>query len=227
MRHRIAILGLISSLLLASCSAASPVPNDAAVSAPTSTAPTTTIAAVDPATTTTPVLSRLADLVIPLGSAQYDPADHVDDRAVPISITIEGIGITAAPVIDVGIEDNGDMEIPGADGVGWYRFNPAPGQPGSAVLAAHIAFGGKPGVFRYLDEASVGDRVVIQYDDGRTNEFEIIELAQYQKQELPTDRVFAKTGDPVLTLITCGGDFNRSLRSYEDNIVAYAVPINV
>jgi hypothetical protein len=39
------------------------------------------------------------------------------------------------------------------------------------------------------------------------------------------DRIFAKDGDPVLTLITCGGDFNRSLRSYEDNVVTYAVPI--
>lgn len=226
MKHLIAILGFTGSLLLGSCSSVSPAPNDVAVPTPTSSVPTSTIASVDSTTTTTPELSRLADLVIPLGSAQYDPADHIDDRAVPVSITIEGVGITAAPVIDVGIEDNGDMEIPDADGVGWYRFNPTPGQPGSAVLAAHIAFGGKPGVFRDLGEASVGDRVVIQFDDGTTNEFEIVELAQYQKQELPTDRVFAKTGDPVLTLITCGGDFNRSLRSYEDNIVAYAIPID-
>jgi LPXTG-site transpeptidase (sortase) family protein len=226
MRHRIAILGLATGLLLAACSSASPAANDTAVSTPTSTSPTsTTIAADDPAPTTTPARSPLAELVTPVGSAQYDPADHIDDRPVPTSITIEGIGITAASVVDVGVEDNGDMEIPGADGVGWYRFNATPGEPGSAVLAAHISFDGQPGVFRYLDEASVGDRVVIQFDDGTTSEFEIIELAQYDKQELPTDRVFAKTGDPVLTLITCGGDFNRSLRSYEDNVVAYAIPI--
>ena len=226
MRHRIAILGLATGLLLAACSSASPAANDTAVSTPTSTSPTsTTIAADDPGPTTTPARSPLAELVTPVGSAQYDPADHIDDRPVPTSITIEGIGIIAAPVVDVGVEDNGDMEIPGADGVGWYRFNATPGEPGSAVLAAHISFDGQPGVFRYLDEASVGDRVVIQFDDGTTSEFEIIELAQYDKQELPTDRVFAKTGDPVLTLITCGGDFNRSLRSYEDNVVAYAIPI--
>ena len=46
------------------------------------------------------------------------------------------------------------------------------------------------------------------------------------KDELPVDRVFSKDGDPVLTLITCGGDFNRSLRSYSDNVVAYAEPID-
>ena len=225
MRHRIAILGLATGLLLAACSSASPAPEDAAVSTPTTTAPVTTTTTVAPATTSTPARSPLAELVTPVGSAQYDPADHIDDRPVPVSITIDGIGVADAAVLDVGVEENGDMEIPGADEVGWYRFNATPGEPGSAVLAAHISFDGQPGVFRYLDEASAGDRVVIQFDDGTTSVFEIVELVQYDKQELPTERVFAKTGDPVLTLITCGGDFNRSLRSYEDNVVAYAVPI--
>ena len=229
MRHRIAILGLATGLLLAACSSASSAPDETPVSitAPTITT-TTTVPPVEPAapTTSVPSVSPLADLVTSVGSAQYDPADHVDDRPIPIAISIDGIGVEEAPVQDVGVEDNGNMEIPGADGVGWYRFNATPGEEGSAVLAAHISFNGQPGVFRYLDEAEVGDRVVIDFDDGATSEFEIVELVQYDKEELPTDRVFAKTGDPVLTLITCGGDFNRSLRSYEDNVVAYAIPIS-
>ncbi|MGB5567514.1 MAG: class F sortase, partial [Acidimicrobiia bacterium] len=175
--------------------------------------------------TSTRSTSTLADAVVPLESALYDPAEHADDRPIPTSISIEGIGVAGAPVIDVGVEENGDMEIPGADSVGWYRFNPTPGEPGSSVLAAHISYNGEPGVFRYLDDVEIGERVVVTFDDGTSTEFEIIELAQYDKQELPDDRVFAKDGDPVLTLITCGGDFNRSLRSYEDNVVAYAVPV--
>ena len=144
---------------------------------------------------------------------------------MPVWISIDGIRVNEAPVIDVGVEDDGDMEIPDTKAVGWYRFNPTPGEPGSAVLAAHISYNGVNGVFRYLSEADIGDRVVVGFDDGTETEFEIIELAQYDKQKLPLERVFAKTGDPVLTLITCGGDFNRSVRSYNDNIVAYAIPI--
>ena len=230
MRHRIAILGLATGLLLAACSSASPPPDEALSPVSTTTTTTTTVPpvpAVDvaPTTSSTPNRSPLADLVAPIGSAQYDPADHIDARPVPVAVTIDGIGVAASPVIEVGVEDNGDMEIPGADSIGWYRFNATPGEAGSAVLAAHISFDGQPGVFRYLDEANVGDRVVVEFDDGTTSEFEIVELAQYDKQELPDERVFAKTGDPVLTLITCGGDFNRSLRSYEDNVVAYAIPV--
>lgn len=223
-----AILLLLVALVGAACSSASADPvGEAPATTTTVAAPvtTTTTAPVEEPTTTTPPRSPLADAVVPLGSARYNPDDHVDDRPIPASISIEGIGVAGAPVIDVGVEENGDMEIPDADSVGWYRFNPTPGEPGSAVLAAHISFNGDPGVFRYLDDVEIGERVVVTFDDGTTSEFEIIELAQYDKDELPDDRVFAKDGDPVLTLITCGGDFNRSLRSYEDNVVAYAVPV--
>ena len=35
----------------------------------------------------------------------------------------------------------------------------------------------------------------------------------------------AKQRDETLVLITCGGDFNRQVRRYTDNIVIYAVPV--
>ena len=66
----------------------------------------------------------------------------------------------------------------------------------------------------------------VHFDDGSTQAYEVFERAQYDKDELPLDRVFSKEGDPVVTLITCGGDFNRSLNSYEDNVVAYGVPVD-
>lgn len=162
---------------------------------------------------------------MPAGSALYAPADHVDNRPVPTSVTISSLDVENALVVDVGVTGDGDMEVPGADAVGWYRFNPSPGEPGSAVLAAHISFDGTPGVFRYLSDVDVGDVVRVGFDDRSQSSFEIVEVAQYDKDELPFDRVFAKDGAPVLTLVTCGGDFNRSESSYEDNVVAYAVPI--
>jgi LPXTG-site transpeptidase (sortase) family protein len=228
MRQRLASIILAIGLLVSACS---PATSENAVGevAPTTTtsAPVTTTTEVPTdVATTTEARSPLAELVSPIGSAQYDPEDHVDDRPLPTSITIDGIGVDEAPVLDVGVRSDGEMEIPGASDVGWYRFNPTPGEAGSAVLAAHIQYNGEPGVFRYLSDVEVGDEVVVHFDDGSQTGFQIVELAQYDKEELPTDRVFAKDGEPILTLITCGGDFNRSLNSYEDNIVAYAVPIS-
>ncbi len=65
----------------------------------------------------------------------------------------------------------------------------------------------------------------VAFDDGTERRYEVFERAQYNKNELPFDRVFSRSGDPIITLISCGGTFQRSLSSYEDNIVAYARPV--
>ena len=135
------------------------------------------------------------------------------------------LGIELAPIDPVGVEPNGEMEIPGADGVGWYAFGPSPGETGSAVLAAHIAYNGVDGVFRDLVDSQVDDVFTVVFDDGSESDYLVVERAQYDKTALPFGRVFARSGAPMVTLVSCGGDFQRSLSSYQDNIVAYAVPV--
>lgn len=147
------------------------------------------------------------------------------DRITPTSITVESLRISAASILAAGVELNGDMEVPEADEVGWYEYGPTPGEAGAAVLAAHIAYNGEDGVFLKLDQLAVGEEVGISYSDGSSKQFIVTETQQYPKNELPAERVFARTGDASLVLITCGGDFNRSVRSYTDNVVVYAEPL--
>ena len=145
----------------------------------------------------------------------------------PIGLTIDALGISTAGVLNVGVEDNGDMEIPPADRVGWYQFGASPGDPvGSAVLAAHIAFDGQDGVFVNLDKLELGSLIQVQYDDGSVVEFVATAKEQYDKNELPKESIFDRSGEPQLVLITCGGDFNSEVRSYEDNVVVYADPVD-
>jgi LPXTG-site transpeptidase (sortase) family protein len=145
-------------------------------------------------------------------------------RPLPVAVTIPSIGVEA-PVVPVGVDD-GEMDIPRTAGeVAWYRYGPAPGEQGSAVLAAHVAWERRPGAFRDLVRLEPDAVIRVTYDDGTVRSFRVVALASYDKRSLPFDAVFARSGDPVLTLITCGGDFNPSLSSYEENVVAYAVPI--
>lgn len=167
--------------------------------------------------------SELADLVQPLGSARYDPADHEAPTRTVAGLSLPAIGIEGAPVEPVGVEPNGEMEIPPADEVGWYRFGAAPGEPGSAVLAAHVAYDGVDGVFRDLDRLSAGDEVTVSFDDGSAETYRVTEVVTFDKEALPED-LFARGVPERLVLITCGGEFNPSLRSYESNVVAYAEP---
>lgn len=215
---------LISLLLLALVAGCSPqtvaeLPSTTSIPT-TSTTSTTSTTIVDEGTST------LADAVVALGSAIYDPAALPPQTPTPIALSVDGVPVDSAPVIPVGVDANGEMEIPGAHEVGWYRFGPTPAQAGSSVLAAHIAWNGQNGVFGRLAEVEIGSLITVEYDDGSVSHHVVTEIAQYAKADLPFDRVFSKTGPRTLTLITCGGAFNRSLNSYDDNVVVYAAPLD-
>lgn len=143
----------------------------------------------------------------------------------PTAIRIPEIGVERSAVRAVGVESDGDYEVPGVSEVGWYRFGSAPGQTGSTVMAAHVAYDGRDGVFRWLDRIERGAVVTVELDDGSTVSYEVVGKATYVKTELPFDEIFSESGPDRLALITCGGEFDRELRSYESNVVAYAVPV--
>ena len=139
------------------------------------------------------------------------------------ALTITDLGI-AQPLQPVGLQDDGWMEIPDVTEIGWYRHGAAPGQPGSTVLVAHVWWGDTPGPFHRLGALDLGARIEVGGEDGAVHTYVVVERAMYDKDSLP-DRLWHKTGPESLALITCGGDFNRSARSYEQNIVVYAVPL--
>jgi LPXTG-site transpeptidase (sortase) family protein len=142
----------------------------------------------------------------------------------PVELSVPDLGIEASPVVPVGVDSGGELEVPAASDVGWYRFGSPPGEPGSSVLAAHIAYDGVDGVFRHLAAVEIGAAVEVGLEDGTTVTYRIVGLADYEKAELPLDDVFDESGPDRLVLITCGGDFNPELRSYRSNVVAYAEP---
>lgn len=214
-------LWLVSPFLIATYMAtapgSSPVPQQPPMPVRVRPAPATTSESVS-------LMEALASAAGPPKSVLYKPEQHLP-TAAPARLTIAGIGIEDVPVIGVGVQATGGMEIPGATEVGWYQYGVSPGEAGAAVMAAHIAFEGHTGVFRHLSNVSVGDEIVVEMADGRRLGFVVSETAQFSKADLPLDRIFAKGGQPVLVLITCGGDFNRELRDYSDNVVAFAVPV--
>jgi LPXTG-site transpeptidase (sortase) family protein len=172
------------------------------------------------ATTTTLAGPRIADLI-----RVVDDEPEIELPA-PTAIRVGGIEI-AAPVVPVGVEADGQMEVPtDVDEIGWYSFGPAPGERGSAVLAGHVSSRtqGK-GVFYDLKRVEPGDVIEVDHEDESTTIYTVVAVETIDKGELPTDEIFARDGDPLLTLITCGGSFSRAENSYDSNVVVVAVPV--
>ena len=145
--------------------------------------------------------------------------------AVPTGLSIPSLGVLA-PVVPVGLGEDRSMQIPGVSEAGWYLPGRAPGSPtGSAVIAAHVDFNERPGVFFELRDIQPGAEVVVTDAAGGTHRFVVTERTQVAKDRVPMQELFRTGGDPILTLVTCGGAFDSGARSYSDNIIVRAVPV--
>jgi hypothetical protein len=69
----------------------------------------------------------------------------------------------------------------------------------------------------------LGKGVEVAGDGDSVHDCVVVERTMYDKDSLPADP-WRNTGPETLVLITCGGEFNRSNRRHEQNIVVYAVP---
>jgi hypothetical protein len=141
----------------------------------------------------------------------------------PVRVAIPSLHVDA-PVVPVGLLDDGSMEMPAVTTVGWYEHSPSPGETGPAVLVGHVDWAGRPGVFHDLGGLSPGDGVTVTREDGTNRRFRVDRVAIYPKNSLPTDAVFGNLDHPGLRLITCGGPFDPSAGEYPDNVVAFASP---
>ncbi|MFJ6926385.1 class F sortase [Streptomyces nigra] len=151
------------------------------------------------------------------GTAAAEPPERVRLRDVGLDARVQPVGVT----------ERGDMTVPDDPSVaGWYRFGPAPGSPeGSAVLVGHVdGETGALGEFAALYDVRRGDRVEVRRAKAAPIVYRVVSRATVPKDDLPPS-AFRRTGDPVLTLITCAPPFEPERGGYLANLVVTAEPV--
>jgi sortase (surface protein transpeptidase) len=153
------------------------------------------------------------------------PTDRAAAGVRPTGLRIPAIGVDATSLVPLKIlPATGELEAPAEFGdTGWYAAGPVPGEPGPAVIAAHVDSRAGPAVFFRLKELRPGDAVLVPRTDGTTVRFTVTGVERYPKNAFPTQKVHGPTPDRALRLITCGGSFDYAKRSYRDNVVVYAI----
>jgi hypothetical protein len=154
-------------------------------------------------------------------------ASPASSAAVPTRLGIERVGLGAA-VEPRGIAPDGSADIPeDPEKVGWYRFGPAPGDPaGSAVMVGHVdSRTGDLGAFAALFDVRAGDEVTVRRAAAPPVTYRVVARARVDKDRLPAS-AFARTGRPVLTMITCAPPFDAERGGYQRNLVVTAIPVS-
>lgn len=146
--------------------------------------------------------------------------------SVPVAISLPSIGITQATVVEVGLDDDGAVDIPDdVREVGWYGLGPRPGEAGNAFLTSHVDSRTQGrGVLFGLRHLQPGDRIEVEHADGTVSSWEVVARERVEKGAYPFERVFRFDGPPGLVIDTCGGRFDPATGSYRSIDIVYAVP---
>ncbi|WP_035306318.1 class F sortase [Actinokineospora inagensis] len=158
-----------------------------------------------------------------IDTASIGTATDTTTAPRPTRLRIPAIGVDT-PLVDINVDGTGALIPPTApDIAGWFTAGPAPGAIGPALLAGHVDSRAGPGVFFRLVDLRPGDRVEVDRADGSRAVFGVVSTTRTPKAAFPTDAVYAPTPGPELRLVTCGGTFDRAIRSYRDNVIVQAV----
>jgi len=143
----------------------------------------------------------------------------------PLRLAIPGDRVNA-PVVPIGVRPDGSLALPDSPHtVGWWIGSAAAGDPrDGTLLAGHVDSAREGlGALAALHELETGDQIVVVDAFRVRHAYAVAARRSYPKYALPRD-VFRISGRPGLTLVTCGGPFDRRTRQYRDNVVVYAVP---
>ncbi|MEU1473299.1 class F sortase [Streptomyces sp. NPDC005761] len=186
---------------LAASAPATPVPR-ASASSPAAAVPRQATPSPSPTPTTAPALARSVPKRLKI------PAIAVDAPFTPLSIGASG-RLDAPPPNDTNL-------------VGWFKGGVTPGERGAAIVAGHVDTLTGPAVFLQLRFLRPGSTVDITRTDGTVATFKVDTVETFSKAKFPDKRVYADTTDAQLRLITCGGNYDRKAKDYEDNVVVFA-----
>lgn len=165
----------------------------------------------------------------PSPSPSPSPTDIVG-VPVPRRLRIPALDVNTK-VLPVGLDKHQNMEIPeDIRLVGWYDLGVAPGaEQGSAVLVAHRdgRVQGR-GVFYSIGDLKPGSRIEVIRDDESKVTYEVVarELISKKGFTRQAPELFAIDGPHRLTLISCGGYYDRDNGGYQANVIVTALPVN-
>ena len=146
----------------------------------------------------------------------------------PAELSIPELGIEAE-VLRTWMDGSASLVVPEDVLVtGWFDGSRRlDASYGSTVIVGHrdSAVQGT-GALYAIEELPVGAAITVTDRSGTPHEFVVDSVEFIDKDSLPQEapRIFTHRGPYRLVLITCGGVFDESIRSYESNVVITALP---
>lgn len=106
--------------------------------------------------------------------------------------------------------------------VGWFSGSARPGLGNTIVVGHRDTRIFAPGVFRNLYLLSAGDDIYMYDENGAGTHFRVASQKTYYENTDRLREIVGPTDRPRLTLITCDGVWNQSVKRYDQRLVIFA-----
>jgi LPXTG-site transpeptidase (sortase) family protein len=137
-------------------------------------------------------------------------------------VALPSLGVEA-PVVKVGVGKDGSMVVPhNAREIAWLDQGEYPGRTNNVVLAGHISYSRVAGSFFRIREMQPGDIITVTMN-GERFDYEVKFSCLFDRNTKLASKIMGRTEAESVTLISCGGVFDRAAGTHDKRIAVRAV----
>lgn len=140
---------------------------------------------------------------------------------MPTKIYIPAIKVNAK-IEKVTLLPDGQMDVPkDTDVAGILYPGILPGAKGNVIIDGHVDSYIGPAIFFNLKKLKSGDEITVSNSDGRKLTYTVESVETFTTAEAPVERIFGKSTEARMNLITCTGRYNRKKQEHEKRLVVF------
>ncbi|WP_143186344.1 class F sortase [Paenibacillus sp. P3E] len=144
------------------------------------------------------------------------------EKFLPDIIEIPSISVKAV-IKPVTILANGQMDVPKNTGVTGILYpGILPGEKGNVIIDGHVDSYTGPAVFYKLKKLKQGDLIIVSDQLKHRLTYTVQSAEVFTPAEAPVERIFGKTDEYRMNLITCTGRYSRKKKEHEQRLVIFA-----
>ena len=201
-----------------------PAPTVSSPATPTARVVPTAIPTTPPTPTPLPLPTPVPIPVVVADAADRQSREPLHATGYAVRLAIASINLDT-PVVQGGIVQDGrghtEWQTLPFVAVHYGDLTSLLGAQGNAVISGHVVTINEGNVFRLLYQVALDDEVQVWDEHEREYDYHVVDI----KLVSPSDiSVMAPTEDQTLTLITCGGTFNRVSQQFSQRLIVTARP---
>jgi LPXTG-site transpeptidase (sortase) family protein len=156
------------------------------------------------------------------GRMKWVPSANAGPWPTDGKVAIPSLGVDA-PIVKVGVDTSAQMVVPkNARDVAWLDQGEVPrGPTQNLVLAGHINYSRRAGSFSRIQSMRAGDIVNVTLN-GKNLIYRVVWTCLFDRQTTQAARIMGYTENPSVTLISCGGVFDRRARTHNKRVAVRA-----